>query len=61
MPAVRLASREDIAAIIDAFRTSVRQIASRDYTPAQVMMYVHPAFQRRGVASALLEQVESRG
>ena len=98
-PAVRPASREDVAAIIDVFRASVRQIASRDYTPAQVlawapdeidpaawahrsatryawvaeidlviagfselevdghldMMYVHPAFQRRGVASALFE------
>lgn len=93
---------DDIDALIDLFRSSVRSVARRDYTLDQVtawapdqidrsgwasrcansqtyvavlqnnlvgftlveldghldMMYVHPAHQDKGVASALLEQVE---
>lgn len=102
-PVIRPAARADIAAIIEIFRASVRQVAIHDYTAAQLMawapgeidpavwagrydaryawvaevgsavagfcelendghldmLYVHPGFQRRGVASALLERAQS--
>jgi putative acetyltransferase len=90
----------DTDELADLFRHSVREVASRDYRPAQVeawaagpidfserlgkrvsfvaeeaegrligfiqydppdrvdMTYVHPEFQRRGVASALLAELE---
>lgn len=94
---------DDIDALIELFRAAVRRVASRDYTPAQLMawapdridrepwvaryerrpawvaeidggvpvgfsdlepdghldmMYVHPDHQGRGIATALLAQVE---
>ncbi|HUA22481.1 MAG TPA: GNAT family N-acetyltransferase [Steroidobacteraceae bacterium] len=101
--AIRLYVRTDAPALASLIRVSVRQIASRDYTAAQIqawappddidekrfgekrasrptwvaevqgriagftdlepdghvdMLYVHPDFERRGVARALLKQVE---
>jgi putative acetyltransferase len=99
---VRRFAAGDIEAMMNVFRDSVRFVASRDYTPEQVMawapdvmdreawaprytnqhtwiaeldrtpvgfavlepdghldkMYVHSAYQRRGVAAALLERIE---
>ncbi|HEY1720059.1 MAG TPA: GNAT family N-acetyltransferase [Magnetospirillaceae bacterium] len=91
---------DDLDTVIDIFLRAIREIASRDYTPAQIeawaqvdraswaewrlsrptwvavvdgmpagfadlepdghldMMFVHPAFRRVGVASALLEFVQ---
>lgn len=101
--AVRRMRDADILTVIDVFRSSVRLVASRDYTLDQVMawapdeidyatwakryetrqgwvaqvgpkivgfielegqdhldmMYVHPAHQRQGVATALLNHLES--
>jgi len=100
---VRLAGPGDEDALIEIFRRSIREVASRDYTPEQIavwsgftdmidpwrermaarivyvaesggtpcgfiqyeppdhidMSYVHPDFQRRGVASALLSALEA--
>jgi putative acetyltransferase len=101
MLAIRSYVPHDADATIDIFLRSVREVASRDYTPAQVtawaqvedrdawarrrasrptwiatcdgapvgfsdleadghldMMFVHPQFQGRGVASLLLATVE---
>lgn len=91
---------EDLDAVIEVFQRAIREVASRDYDPAQVavwsavdrnewepwrltrptwvavhedkvigftdleadghldMMFVHPGYQGRGVASPLLAQVE---
>ena len=101
---IRPYATADASGVTNLFRASVREIASRDYTPAQVrawapeeidegqfgqrcerkstwiaevaghiagfsdlepdghvdMLYVHPAFQRQGVARALLEHLEQR-
>jgi putative acetyltransferase len=101
--AVRAYAPDDADALIALFRRSVRIVARRDYSEAQVkawapddiertlfaarcasrptwvaeigstrvgftdlepdghldMMFVHPDFQRRGIASALLQQVEA--
>jgi putative acetyltransferase len=100
---IRLYRPDDVDALIDIFRASVRQVARRDYSEEQVlawapdaidrtgwveqyasrpawvaeiedrpvgfsdlepdghldMMFVHPDHQGRGVASALLAEVES--
>lgn len=91
---------EDLDAVIDVFQRAIREVASKDYNPAQIaawskvdrdgwkpwrltrptwvaldgvrvvgfsdleadghldMMFVHPDYQGRGVASTLLRQVE---
>lgn len=100
---IRLYAPQDIDDLMELFRASVRQVASRDYSPAQVlawapddldrdlwlqrrgsrptwvamidgriagftdleadghvdMMFVHPDFQGRRVASGLLRHVEA--
>jgi len=100
--AIRPYVAADVSALTSLFRSSVREIASRDYTASQIqawapdhiderrfgqrcasrptwvaevngriagfsdlesdghvdMLYVHPDFQRRGVARALLRHVE---
>jgi putative acetyltransferase len=99
---IRPYAATDASTLADLFRSSVREIASRDYTASQIrewapdqidvrrfgekcasrltwiaeiegrivgfsdlepdghvdMLYVHPDFQRRGVARTLLKQVE---
>lgn len=100
--AIRPYAASDASTLTSLFRSSVREIASRDYTPSQIrewapdrideirfgqkcasrptwvaevegriagfsdlepdghvdMLYVHPEFQRRGVARALLKHIE---
>jgi len=100
---IRLYAPQDIDDLMELFRASVRQVASRDYSPAQIlawapdeldrdlwlqrrgsrptwvamvdgriagftdleadghvdMMFVHPDFQGRRVASSLLRHVEA--
>lgn len=99
---IRPYATSDASALTSLFRSSVREIASRDYTASQIrqwapdrideirfgqkctsrptwitevegriaafsdlepdghvdMLYVHPEFQRRGVARALLKHIE---
>lgn len=101
--AIRPYAAGDASTLASLIRSSVREIASRDYTPSQIrewapdridvirfgqkcasrptwvaevegriagfsdlepdghidMLYVHPEFQRRGVARALLEHIEN--
>src|SRR5579871_3347498 len=100
---VRVRRESDTAELAEIFRRSVREVASRDYHPAQIeawvqvadenaawserlsarqvwvaerdgrvagfiqldppdhidLTYVHPAYQRQGVATALLATVEA--
>ena len=100
-PTIRVYRPTDLDAVIAIFLGAVREIASRDYTPAQIdawaqvdrdswaprrlgrptwvavidrsavgfadlepdghldMMFVHPAHQRAGVATALLNAIEA--
>ena len=102
-PLIRAMRTDDIDAVMEVFRASVRLVARSDYTPEQVlawspddvdaaawarryatreawvadidrilvgfielesnghldMLYVHPAHQRQGVASALLRELEA--